>query len=126
MTAAVKQAAHGEIRKAIGVLDQALVSSTYLAGDQISVADIAVLCATCQLVEGEGAYVKDFPAFGRWLLTLVHQPHVIAVLRDQATSIAKGHSGLSGPSRLTLSSVGAAGSASVGSQQMKPLPLSSI
>jgi glutathione S-transferase len=96
----VRQSAEVEVRNAIQVLDKALVASTYLVGDHLSVADIAVLCATCHLVQSQAQFVEEFPAFGRWLLTLLHQPHVIAVLKDKGTSIIKGFSSLSGPSRL--------------------------
>lgn len=115
---AVVEAARGEVRKAVGVLDKRLTASTYLAGERLTVADIAVLCATYHVVLQGDKLVQDFPAFGRWLLTLLHQPHFVAVLTD-AAAITKSFAALATPGKSRLS--GAAVASSGGSKAAAPV-----
>lgn len=79
---AVSTAADTGIQKALNVLDEALEKSTFLAGDRITIADLAVLTAALDVVKGDHSLVTRLPSFGRWFLTLLHQPIVSAVITD--------------------------------------------
>lgn len=92
---AVKETARREVLGAVGVLDKALGKTTYLAGDKVTLSDVAVFCALHDLLVGgkEGgapAVVVDaFPGVWRWFLTLLHQPLFQKVAAPNAAATIK-------------------------------------
>ena len=64
--------------KALRVMEARLAGHTYLAGDQLSVADIA-LCAYTQ-VAGEGDFdLAPFPGIRAWLARIAAEPGLIPI-----------------------------------------------
>lgn len=92
---AVKETARREILGAVGVLDKALGTATFLAGDKLTLADVAIFCSLHDLlVKGnEGGVptvvVDRFPGVWRWFLTLLHQPLFQKVAAPNAAATIK-------------------------------------
>lgn len=93
---AVKETARREVLGAVGVLDKALGKTTYLAGDKVTLADVAVFCALHDLLVSSGkeggapaVFVDGFPGVWRWFLTLLHQPLFQKVAAPNAAATIK-------------------------------------
>jgi elongation factor 1-gamma len=78
------QAAKEEVHKSLRLIDNHLASCTYLVGNQITLADIAVVCACEGLVKMvlTEADAKKYGNFARWFATCVNQPQFSAVLGE--------------------------------------------
>jgi asparaginyl-tRNA synthetase len=74
---------------ALGVMNSSLVSSTFLVGDQFTLADASALAAVSQLVTEipellQGTPMnKALPHVMRWFLTCAHHPSVSVVLGEE-------------------------------------------
>jgi asparaginyl-tRNA synthetase len=92
---AVKETARREVLGAVGVLDKALGTATFLAGDKLTLADVAVFCAlhdllVCGKEGGAPTVVVDrFPGVWRWFLTLLYQPLFQKVAAPNAAATIK-------------------------------------
>jgi asparaginyl-tRNA synthetase len=86
---AVRQAAQAEVEAALRVLDGALQKQTFLAAQQVTVADVAVFCAVHDLLLGAkpAVPVERYPALWRWCLTLLHHPQFAKAVPDAAAAI---------------------------------------
>lgn len=73
-----------EVKKVLGVLNQQLETRTYLVGERISLADIAVCCTLLSLYQWvlEPEFRKPYQNTNRWFMTMVNQPQVKAVVGD--------------------------------------------
>ncbi|NXO04268.1 EF1G factor, partial [Rhinopomastus cyanomelas] len=73
-----------EVRRVLGVLDSHLRSQTFLVGERVSLADIAVVCALLWLYKQvlDPAFRGPFGNVTRWFVTCLHQPQFRAVLGD--------------------------------------------
>jgi elongation factor 1-gamma len=71
-----------DIKLALGVLNQHLLTRTYLVGERITLADIAVACNLLSLYKLvlEPEFRKPYQNVNRWFTTLVHQPQFEAVI----------------------------------------------
>lgn len=76
--------ARTDVNNTLAVLNQALLSQTYLVGERITLADIVVFANLLSLYQ----YVLDAPARAavpnvtRWFLTILNQPQVAAVVKN--------------------------------------------
>jgi GST-like protein len=73
-----------EAGRLYGVMDKRLGASPYLAGDEYTIADIAVWPWT-RAIANQGQSIDDFPNFKRWFQTIEKRPAVergIQVLAD--------------------------------------------
>ncbi|XP_050406050.1 elongation factor 1-gamma [Patella vulgata] len=70
------------IKKALGVLNERLLTRTYLVGDRISQADISVACNLLMLYQYvlEPAFRNDFQNVNRWFKTLINQKEFKSVI----------------------------------------------
>jgi len=76
-----------DIKLALGVLNQHLLTRTYLVGERITLADITVasnLLSLYQLVL-DPEFRKPFQNVNRWFTTLVHQPQFEAIVGKNFT-----------------------------------------
>ncbi|KAG1684017.1 Elongation factor 1-gamma [Nymphon striatum] len=73
-----------DVKSALGLLNNYLLTRTYLVGERITLADITVSCVLQPLYENvlEPNFRKDFGNVNRWFETLVNQPEFKAVLGD--------------------------------------------
>jgi len=73
-----------DIKKALKVLNDHLLTRTYLVGERISQADISVCCTLLQLYEHvlEPAFREPYSNVTRWFATLINQPEFKAVIGD--------------------------------------------
>jgi len=76
------QEAKKDVEKALSILDAHFLHNTFLVGNQVTLADIAVFCA---LMEGytklfSPALQKKFANVLRWFNTVANQPNVAAVV----------------------------------------------
>merc|ERR1711872_518316 len=73
-----------DVKKAFSALNDHLLTRTYLVGERISLADIAVCCNLLQLYQYvlEPAFRKPFQNVNRWFTTMVNQPQVKAVIGE--------------------------------------------
>lgn len=81
-----------DISKVMTVLNQILLTRTYLVGESITLADIAVVCALYHLytLVLDPECRKPFVNVTRWFLTCVNQPQFIAVLgQTELCKVAK-------------------------------------
>lgn len=76
--------ARKDIDHLLAVLDQHLTKNTYLVGERITLADIAVFTTLLQLFENvlEAEDRKKVTAVTRWFTTMLNQPQVKAVVKD--------------------------------------------
>jgi len=74
--------AKGEIRSVLQVLNEHLLSRTFLVGERITLADIVVSTALLQLFTTvlDTGFRHAFSSVVRWFTTLINQPHFHAVL----------------------------------------------
>lgn len=76
--------AHKDVDQLLAALNERLTQNTYLVGERITLADIAVFTTLLQLFEHvlEPADRKKFVAVTRWFTTLLNQAQVKAVVKD--------------------------------------------
>jgi len=73
-----------DIKKALGVLNQHLLTKTYLVGERITLADVSVCCTLLHLYQYvlEPSFRGSFINANRWFTTMVNQPQVKAVIGE--------------------------------------------
>merc|ERR1711950_87206 len=73
-----------DIKAALKTLNDHLLTRTFLVGERLSVADIAVACTLLSLYKQvlDPAFRKPFVNVTRWFTTVVNQPHAKAVLGE--------------------------------------------
>lgn len=79
-----------EVARLYGVLDRQLAQSTYVAGDFLSIADIAIW-PWASLWQGQQQTLDDKPHLARWLAALAARPAFqrgMAVAADQRSNVA--------------------------------------
>jgi len=71
-----------DIRAALKALNDHLLSRTFLVGERLTLADVAVACTLLSLYKQvlEPSLRADFGNVTRWFTTVVNQPHCLAVL----------------------------------------------
>jgi len=76
--------AQEDIKKVLTILDNYLVTRTFLVGNHVTLADVAVATALLQLYQLvlDAPFRKDFVNTNRWFVTIVNQPEVKAVLGE--------------------------------------------
>lgn len=76
--------ARKDVDQLLAVLNQRLTDNTFLVGERITLADIAVFTTVLSLFENvlEAGDRKKFQAVSRWFTTLLNQPQVKAVVGD--------------------------------------------
>jgi elongation factor 1-gamma len=76
--------AQEDIKKVLSILDNHLLTRTYLVGNSVSLADVVVAVALLQLYQLvlDPAFRKEFVNANRWFVTIVNQPEVKAVLGE--------------------------------------------
>lgn len=76
--------ARKDVDQLLAVLNQRLTDNTFLVGERITLADIAVFTTLLSLFENvlEAGDRKKFQAVSRWFTTLLNQPQVKAVVGD--------------------------------------------
>jgi elongation factor 1-gamma len=78
------EAAKEAIKAALSILNDHLATRTFLVGERISLADIAVCCNLLQLYQYvlEPAFRQPYQNTNRWFTTLVNQPQFKKVIGD--------------------------------------------
>lgn len=73
-----------DVAKVMGVLNEILLTRTFLVGESITLADIAVVCALYHLytLVLDAEFRKSFVNLNRWFLTCVNQVEFKAVLGE--------------------------------------------
>merc|ERR1712024_91639 len=73
-----------DVKVALKTLNDHLLTRTFLVGERLSLADIAVACTMLSLYKQvlEPAFRKPFVNVTRWFTTVVNQPNVKAVLGE--------------------------------------------
>merc|ERR1712024_260287 len=73
-----------DVKTALKTLNEHLLTRTFLVGERLSLADIAVACTMLSLYKQvlEPAFRKPFVNVTRWFNTVVNQPNVKAVLGE--------------------------------------------
>ncbi|XP_063429265.1 elongation factor 1-gamma-like [Mytilus trossulus] len=76
--------AKAQVKKALSVLDNYLLTRTYLVGERITQADISVACNLLSLYKYvlDPKFVESFTNVNRWFKTLVNQPQFKKVIGD--------------------------------------------
>jgi elongation factor 1-gamma len=76
--------AQEDIKKVLSILDNHLLTRTYLVGNSVSLADVVVATSLLQLYQLvlDPAFRKEFVNTNRWFVTIVNQPEVKAVLGE--------------------------------------------
>jgi len=76
--------AQEDIKKVLSILDNHLLTRTYLVGNYVTLADVAVATALLQLYQLvlDPTFRKEFVNTNRWFVTIVNQPEVKAVLGE--------------------------------------------
>lgn len=78
-----------DVHAALTIMNNALIHSTFLVGNTISLADASAVSAVAQLVLSASKllqgcqFSKSFPHVTRWFLTCIHHPSVFVVLGDE-------------------------------------------
>jgi len=78
------EAAKENVKKYLSVLNSHLETRTYLVGERISLADIAVCCNLLQLYQNvlDAAFREPYQHTNRWFTTLVNQPQFKSVIGE--------------------------------------------
>merc|ERR1712235_202042 len=83
----------GDIKAALKTLNDHLLTKTFLVGERLTLADIAVACTMLSLYKQvlDPAFRKPFTNVNRWFTTVVNQPNAKAVLGqvDLCTKMAE-------------------------------------
>merc|ERR1739849_27272 len=79
-----------DIKSALKTLNEHLLTRTFLVGERLTLADIAVACTMLSLYKQvlDPAFRKPFVNVTRWFTTVVNQPNVKAVL-GQVTLVSR-------------------------------------
>ncbi len=82
--AAVTAKAKADVRKALGVVNDVLAQRTFLVGERLSLADIAVALSLLELYTEvlDAGFRKQFVNTNRWFNTVVNQPQVRSVVGE--------------------------------------------
>merc|ERR1712193_432776 len=74
----------GDVKKAMKVLNDHLLHHTYLVGERISLADIAVACTMLHLYQHvmDPSFRNAFGNTNRWFNTIINQPQVKKVIGE--------------------------------------------
>jgi len=75
-----------DVKAALNALNNHLLTRTYLVGERVSLADIAVCCTMMNLYKLvlDPAFRKPYGNVNRWFTTVINQPNVKAVVGDFA------------------------------------------
>merc|ERR1712200_149364 len=75
-----------DVKSALEYLNTHLLTKTFLVGERVSLADIAVCCTMLSLFKSvlDPAFRKPYINVSRWFTTVINQPNVKAVLGDVA------------------------------------------
>jgi len=73
-----------DVKQCLQLLNSHLLTRTFLVGERISLADIAVGCSLLHLYQHvlDAATKKPFQNVNRWFTTLVNQPQFKSVVKD--------------------------------------------
>jgi len=73
-----------DVKSALEYLNTHLLTKTFLVGERVSLADIAVCCTMLSLFKSvlDPAFRKPYINVTRWFTTVINQPNVKAVLGD--------------------------------------------
>jgi len=76
--------AKDQIKKVLKVLNDHLLTRTFVVGERATLADISLVCNMQMLYEQvlDTAFRKDYQNVNRWFTTMVNQPNVKKVLGD--------------------------------------------
>lgn len=76
--------AQNDVKKVLSILDSHLVTRTFLVGNSVTLADVAVATALVQLYQLvlDPTFRKEFVNTNRWFVTIVNQPEVKGVLGE--------------------------------------------
>jgi len=76
--------AQEDIKKVLSILDNHLLTRTYLVGNYVTLADVVVATALLPLYQLvlDPTFRKEFVNTNRWFVTIVNQPEVKAVLGE--------------------------------------------
>lgn len=97
--------AMNDLKKALQVLENHLLLRTYLVGESITLADIALVSALVYPMKFllDKTFRKPYPCVARWFDTCVHQPSFSAVVGDvplcDKPMLAKGQSAAGGKTK---------------------------
>lgn len=82
--ATATQKAKGDIRKVLDILNNHLLTRTFLVGERITLADIVVSMSLHRLYTRviDSNFRKAFQNVNRWFLTCVNQPEFVAVIGE--------------------------------------------
>merc|ERR1712244_176424 len=74
-----------DVKSALTCLNDHLLTRTFLVGERISLADIAVACTMLNLFKYvlDPAFRKPYQNVVRWFTTIINQPNVKAVIGEQ-------------------------------------------
>jgi elongation factor 1-gamma len=74
--------AKADVAKALNILNNHLTLHTYLVGEAVTIADIAVAFALFRAYQivFDNRFRKPFPAVNRWFTTLIRQPNFASVI----------------------------------------------
>ncbi|MFY0679415.1 MAG: glutathione S-transferase N-terminal domain-containing protein [Thalassovita sp.] len=92
-----KERYKNEVTRLYGVLDKRLSQNAFVAGDFMSIADMAIWPWAC-LWEGQQQVLDDMPHFKRWLTTLGERPALKrgrALAEEQRTNMQENKQALS-------------------------------
>merc|ERR1711962_923032 len=75
-----------DVKAALDALNKHLLTRTFLVGERVSLADIAVCCTMMNLYKMvlDPAFRKPYGNVNRWFTTVINQPNVKAVVGDFA------------------------------------------
>merc|ERR1711972_1221311 len=78
--------AKGDVKSALKTLNDHLLTRTFLVGERLTLADIAVACTLLNLYKHvlEPAFRKPFMNVTRWFSTVINQPNAKTVIGDFA------------------------------------------
>ncbi|RUS87095.1 hypothetical protein EGW08_005171, partial [Elysia chlorotica] len=73
-----------QIKKVLNVLNQHLLTRTFVVGERVTLADISLACNMQSLYEMvlDGEFRKPYQNVNRWFITVVNQPQVKKVLGE--------------------------------------------
>merc|ERR1719228_1686944 len=73
-----------DVKAALNCLDSHLLTRTFLVGERISLADIAVACTMLNLYKYvlDPSFRKPYVNANRWFTTVINQPNVKAVIGE--------------------------------------------
>lgn len=110
-------AARARLGDVLGVLEAHLTAHTFLVGERVSLADVALSCALLGVfssvltsAEREG----QFPALTRWFMTCMNQPEFVGVVGSVQLSSGGGGGGAAAPTTAGTPAAAAGGAGGAG------------